>query len=220
MYTTVLFDLDGTIIDSEKGITNSAAYALAKFGIHAEPSTLRNFIGPPLLNSFHDFYGFSNEKAAQAVDFYREYYGTTGVYECTVYDGMEELFIKLKKEGKKIILATSKYEFYAAKVLEKFKLIKYFDFIAGSLKNGGRGSKSEIISYILETQNITDKSSVVMVGDKKHDIIGAVETVVDSIGVLYGFGNYEELNDNGATHIAKDANEILKIIMEQRKSLA
>ncbi|MBO5048274.1 MAG: HAD-IA family hydrolase [Clostridia bacterium] len=213
MYDIILFDLDGTLIDSGLGITNSAMYALSKYDIHIENrESLRSFIGPPLIDSFMNTYGFSEEKAREAIEVYREYYGAKGVFEITVYDGLEALLAKLKNAGKTIILATSKYEFYALQILENIGFAKYFDFAVGSNQDGSRGTKAEIISYILESQNITDKSKVVMIGDRKHDIIGAKTLGIDSIGVLYGFGDREELETHGATHIAKNAEEIWTIV--------
>ncbi len=215
MYDIILFDLDGTLIDSGLGITNSAMYALEKYGIHIENrASLRSFIGPPLIDSFMNTYGFPEEKAREAIEVYREYYGKKGVFEITVYDGLETLLKKLKNAGKTIILATSKYEFYALQILENIGFAKYFDLAVGSNKDGSRGTKAEIISYILEKQNIQDKSKVVMIGDRKHDIIGAKTVGIDSIGVLYGFGDREELEVHGATHIAKDAEEIFELIVK------
>lgn len=213
MYETILFDLDGTIIDSEEGIINSAIYALSKFGINAENrASLKRFIGPPLHKSFELFYGFSVEKAALAVDIYREYYAEKGVFECTLYPDMETLFKRLKQAGKTLVLATSKYEYFAKIILEHFALDKYFDFVAGSTKNGERSAKADVISYVLDSMDLTDKSKVLMIGDKMHDIVGASTVGIDSIGVLYGFGSYNELSENGATHIAKNAEDIYRVI--------
>lgn len=215
MYDIALFDLDGTLIDSGLGITNSATYALAKYGITIDNrETLRSFIGPPLLDSFMYTYGFSEEKAREAIEVYREYYGEKGVFEITVYDGIEALLKKLKEAGKTVILATSKYEYYALQILENLGFSKYFDFAAGSCKDGSRGTKAEIISYILEQKQITDKKKVVMIGDRKHDIVGACTVGIDSIGVLYGFGDRDELESNGATHIAANTEEIYEIVMK------
>ena len=215
MNDNILFDLHGTLIDSGLGITNSAMYALSKYDIHIENrESLRSFIGPPLIDSFMNTYGFSEEKAREAIDVYREYYGAKGVFEITVYDGMEILLKKLKDAGKTIILATSKYEFYALQILENIGFAQYFDLAVGSNKDGSRGTKAEIISYILESQGITDKSKVIMIGDRKHDIIGAKTVGIDSIGVLYGFGDRKELEAHGATYIAKDTTEIFDLIMK------
>ena len=213
MYDIILFDLDGTIINSEEGIVNSAMYSLKKFGITNENATsLRRFIGPPLHKSFQMFWGFSEEKAALAVDIYREYYASKGIFECYVYDGMEELFEKLKKCGKTLIVATSKYELFAKKIIDRLGFSRYFDLVIGSNKDGSRSEKSEIISDALAMANINDPRKAVMVGDRMHDMIGASKVGISSIGVLYGFGNAEELITHGATHIAKNAEEIYRII--------
>lgn len=213
MYQNILFDLDGTLVNSEEGITKSVSYSLAKFGIKEDPKNLTCFIGPPLFSSFSMFYGFSEEKAVEAVSYYREYYSEFGVHMNRVYDGMENLLKKLKAEGKTIILATSKYEYYAKKILEEIGFAKYFDFAAGSLADGARSEKKEVIAHILQTMHIEDLSNTVMIGDRKHDIIGANEIGIDSIGVLYGFGSKEELSSYGATYIANDMDEIFRIII-------
>ncbi len=215
MYDIILFDLDGTLIDSGLGITNSAMYALEKYGIHIENrESLRSFIGPPLIDSFMNTFGFLKEKALEAIEIYREYYSRKGIFEITPYDGIEALLAKLKNAGKTLILATSKYEYYALQILENLGFAKYFDFAAGSCKDGTRGTKAEIISYILEQKNILDKSKTVMIGDRKHDLIGANTVGIDSVGVLYGFGNREELIQYGATHIAARPADVFDIIMK------
>ena len=170
MYNTVLFDLDGTIIDSAEGIKNSFRYTFNHFGLpHPTDEYLNQFIGPPLLDSFKNFCGFSDKKAHQAVEVYREYFSQKGIFQNCVYQGMEDLLKNLHKNGKKLILATSKYELYALQILENLGIMQYFDFAAGSLKDGGRGSKFEVISYVLEACKITDKKSAVMIGDRMHD---------------------------------------------------
>jgi phosphoglycolate phosphatase len=214
MYQYVLFDLDGTLIDSEEGITKSVAYALSKFGITEDPKSLKHFIGPPLFRSFSLFYGFDEEKSAKAVEYYREYFGEKGVYMNTVYDGVEALLKALRDAGKMLLLATSKYEYYAKMILEDLGFSQYFAFAAGSLKDGGRGAKAEVISYILREMQISDLSNAVMIGDRMHDIDGAKEVGIDAIGVLWGFGNEEELSSHGATYIAANTEDVLKIITE------
>lgn len=214
MYQYILFDLDGTLIDSEQGITESVQYALEKFGISVKDrKDLLPFIGPPLFQSFSVFYGFDAEQSAKAVEYYREYFGEAGVYHNRVYEGVEELLKKLKAAGKTLLLATSKYEYYAVKILEYLNFMQYFTFAAGSLKDGGRGTKAEVISYVLEHHNISDYSEAVMIGDRKHDIEGAKVVGIDSIGVLYGFGDLEELSSHQATHIAQTTEDIYRIIM-------
>ena len=214
MYQYILFDLDGTLIDSEQGITESFQYALSKYGITIKDrQELLQFIGPPLYHSFSVFCGFDAEKAAEAVEHYREYFGKVGVYLNRVYDGVEELLKKLKADGKILLLATSKYEYYAVKILEQLHFMQYFTFVAGSLKDGSRGTKAEVISYVLEQQKIDDLSQAVMIGDRQHDIEGAKAVGIDTIGVLYGFGDREELSSHGATYIAEDTKKIYQIII-------
>lgn len=212
-YKYILFDLDGTLTDPAVGITTSVAYALKKFGIEVDDiSSLNHFIGPPLLDSFMEHYGFSEEKARTAIDYYRERFRVKGLYENVVYDGVENMLEAMKKSGREIILATSKPEPFAKEILRHFGLDKYFLFIAGSNFDGTRTAKAEVIEYALESVGVTDKSSAVMVGDRKHDIIGAQKTGLDSIGVLFGYGSREELEAAGATYIAVTVDEITKLI--------
>lgn len=209
VYDTYLFDLDGTIIDSSPGIVASVNYALDQFGIK-EPNQekLLRFIGPPLTESFQKFYGFSEEDSIQAVYYYRENYEAGGMFQCSVYEGLEDTLKALKEAGKKILVATSKPEVYARKILKHFGLDSYFDYIAGMELDGGRGTKAEVIAYGLETCGIKDKSKILMIGDREHDIFGAKAMGVDSMGVLYGFGSREEFEEAGATYIVKNPGEI------------
>ena len=218
MYNTILFDLDGTIIDSGEGIKNSARYAFAKLGF-AEPTEeqLKNFIGPPLIDSFMHLCNFTREQAAGAVEIYREYYREKGINQICVYEGIENMLKKLKASGKTIALATSKYELYAAQIIERLGFSKYFDFISGSLADGGRGTKVEVIEYALASIGVADKKSAVMVGDRMHDIEGAKAVGIDSIGVLFGFGSREELAAHGATHIAATPASVYALIMGEEK---
>lgn len=203
-YDVILFDLDGTLTDSSPGIMNSIVYALKKCNISVENTyDLRKFLGPPLHESFRDFYGFDDEKSMEAVGFYREYFSTKGLLENEVYSGIRELLEDLKENGKRLILATSKPQPFTDRIMEHFDLAKYFEFIAGSNMDGTRSKKAEVIAYALESCGIMGKSNVVMVGDREHDIIGAKTVGIDSIGVEYGYGDYDELSDAGATYIVK-----------------
>lgn len=213
-YKYILFDLDGTLTDPGEGITNSVAYALKKYGITVDDKTqLYSFIGPPLHESFEKYYGFSKEESLKAVDCYREYYRDKGIFENSVYDGVESLLKNLSDNSKKIILATSKPEIFAKRILEHFSLNSYFEFAAGANLDGTRTNKAEVIEYSLKSCGITDKDSVVMVGDREHDIIGANKNGIDSIGVLFGYGSREELENAGATHIAETVEDIAKFII-------
>lgn len=218
MYSTILFDLDGTLTDSEQGIINSIEYALKKYEIRLESKAdLRKFLGPPLKDSFIQFCGFSDEKADEAVNFYREYFKEKGIFENNVYQGIYDLLEKLKSKNKTLILATSKPEPFTLRILEHFDLLNYFDFVAGSNMDNTRCRKDEVISYALNSCKITNLSSTIMVGDREHDIIGAKKVGIDSIGVLYGYGNLQELKNAGATYIAKDTEEIYKIVTDEEK---
>ena len=213
-YKYILFDLDGTITDSALGITNSVKYALNKLNAPIPPyETLCKFIGPPLLDGFRDFCGFDAEKAQAAVKLYREYYETTGLYENAVYDGIPEFLGALKEKGKTVILATSKPEKFARLILEHFNLIQYFDYAAGATIDETRNKKDAVIAYALKECNITDKSLAVMVGDRHHDIFGAKQNGISCVGVLYGFGNREELESAGADYIAEDVSALYRIIL-------
>ena len=213
MYQYILFDLDGTLTNSELGITTCVQHALKKFGIEVEDRrVLLPFIGPPLGESFQVYYGLSKEESELAIQYYRERFCVTGLFENEVYPNVEKILQILKDSGKKLIVATSKPEKYTIPILEHFDLMKYFDFVAGATMDGSRGEKADVIRYALEMCEIEDKSQVVMVGDRKYDILGAKENGLDSIGVLYGFGDYEELSVAGANYIAETVEEILKYI--------
>lgn len=213
MYNYILFDLDGTLTDPAEGITNSVAYALLKYGITVEDrTTLYKFIGPPLKDSFMNYYGFSEEDAIKAIEYYREYFKPKGMLENKVYDGIPELLAEIKRQGKKVILATSKPEVFAVEILKHFDLYKYFDFVAGATLDGTRSKKGDVIAYALAQTGITDKSQCLMVGDRAQDINGARENGIDSLGVLYGYGDREEHENANATYIAESVSDILRFI--------
>ena len=209
-----LFDLDGTLTDSAPGITASVKYALKKSGEPVPDYTvLCKFIGPPLLYGFMSFCGMSGERAEKAVEYYREYYSVNGIFESELYPGVDELLAKLCAAGKKIILATSKPEIFAVKILEHFRLSDYFYFTAGATLDKTRTEKADVIAYALKSVGITDLSETVMVGDRFHDIEGAKANGIRSAGVLYGFGNRTELEKAGADFIAGDTNELCRILL-------
>lgn len=210
----ILFDLDGTITDSGEGITKSVQYALKSFDINVDKlEDLNKFIGPPLKDSFKKFYNFDDEKAEIGLKKYREYYAEKGIFENSLYDGVVDLLEDLKKNNKTIILATSKPEVYAKQILQYFKVDKYFTFAAGSDFEETRVKKGEVIKYALKEAKISDLSKVIMIGDREHDIIGAKENNIKSIGVLYGYGDVVELTQARAEYIAKTPKEILNIVL-------
>lgn len=214
MYQYILFDLDGTLTDPGLGITNSVMHALKKFQIHvADRRELYSFIGPPLQDSFAKYYGFTEEETEQAIQYYREYFSTKGLFENQVYNGIPALLAELKDMGKTLIVATSKPEPFSIQILKHFGLYAYFDFVAGAtMDNTTRFRKADVIAYALERCRITDRSAAVMIGDREHDILGAKQTGLDSIGVTYGYGSREELQNAGATYIAETEANILQYL--------
>lgn len=212
----VLFDLDGTLTDSARGIMNAIEYSLHTYGITVtDRSTLRPFIGPPLAESMRKYYGFGVEQSLEAVERFREYYdGKGGLFENDVYEGIPELLDELRNAGYHLYLATSKPEETAKRILEHFDLARRFDFIGGATLDESREKKGDVICYVLETCGITDKSQVVMVGDRSNDIVGAKENGLKSIGVLYGYGSREELLGAGADVLAQTPADVKTIVEE------
>ena len=212
-YSTILFDLDGTISDSSQGIINSIIYALEKYDVNDyDMPLLRKFLGPPLHESFEKFMGFDKEKSLQAVKLYREYFSSKGLFENEIYGGVSDLLQNLKENGKALIVATSKPQPFTDRIMEHFDLAKYFDFIAGSNMDTTRSKKAEVIEYALSECNIKDKSKVVMIGDRAEDMIGAQTVGVDSLGVEYGYGTFDELKNAGATYIVKTVGELKDLL--------
>lgn len=209
----IFFDLDGTLTNPAEGITNSVAYALQYYGISVSDKTqLYKFIGPPLAQSFTDFYGFSPDKAKEAVEKYREYFADTGIFENKVYEHIPEVLEKLKNAGFSLAMATSKPEVFAKRIADKFELTKYFDFIGGSLLDNSRTDKGEVIEYVLKSLK-ADREKTIMIGDRSHDIIGAKKCSVKSLGVLYGFGSLDELKTAGADYIAETPKELETLLL-------
>ncbi|MPQ44652.1 HAD family hydrolase [Clostridium tarantellae] len=208
----ILFDLDGTITNSKLGITKSVQYSLKHFNINVENlDDLCTFIGPPLKDSFMKFYVFEETKALEAISKYREYFVEKGIYENELYENIVDALSILKEKEKTIILATSKPKIFAEKILQHFNLAHYFSYVCGSELDGKRTKKGDVIKHVLKENNITDMNSVIMIGDREHDVIGAKESNIDCIGVLYGFGDYEELSKAGAVYIVNDINELKKL---------
>ena len=213
----IFFDLDGTLTDPMIGITSSVQYALKAYGIMEEDLTkLIPFIGPPLKNSFMEFYGFPEEQAEEAIYKYREYFAVKGLFENRVYEGIPEMLGQLKKAGKKLYVATSKPEEFARQILEHFQLDHYFDYIGGASMDEVRVRKGDVIAYTMEQAGIedADRSQMVMVGDREHDVLGAKEQHMDCVGVLFGYGPREELEAAGVWKIAANLDELTKILLE------
>lgn len=194
-YEYLLFDLDGTITDSFESVANCFCYALKHFGIEVKNiSELRPALGPPLKDSFINLYGLSEEDAKTAVEKYRERYKIYNTLENKLYDGIDDILNKLQKEGYKLILATSKPEEYAVKILKYFNLDKYFYDICGASFDKSRSEKEDVLNYLLAKNKINDLKNAVMIGDRKYDLEAAEALGLDAIGVLYGYGDIEELS--------------------------
>ncbi len=210
MKKDILFDLDGTLTDPALGITKSVRYALAHYGIHVEDlSSLNCFIGPPLKGSFMEYYGFSDEQGTEAVEVYREYFSTKGLFENEVYPGIPELLSRLCEQGSKLYLATSKPTVFAEQILAHFDLAQYFTFVGGSLLSGERVEKTDVLQYVLNEQKI-QKETAVMIGDRRFDVEGAKACGLSAIGVLYGYGDREELRQADA--IAETVADLKRIL--------
>ena len=212
MYNLVLFDLDGTITQSEFGIFSSVQYALEKFGIHeTEEKNLRRFIGPPLYVSFSEFYGLDGDDGELAVKYYREVYEKENYKEAPVYDGVKDLLMALKDAGKTLMVVTSKPQEMADRVIEHVGVAPYFDAIVGPGREMMSPSKTDLINNALGIAG-SDGSDAIMIGDRKFDIEGACGAGIDSIGVLYGYGSREELETAGSTYIVDTPDQVLGIV--------
>lgn len=210
----ILFDLDGTLSDPGEGIVNSLTYSLKHFGIEGDPQVLRKFIGPPLVDSFREFFGFDAEQTAEAIRIYREHFHENGLFQNEIYPGIPELLKDLTESGKTLAIATTKPTVHALQALEYFEIDRYFQrkLVVGSYLDGRRTDKGELIATVLEMLggNTQDK---VMVGDRKFDIIGAKNNGLDVIGVAYGYGDQEELETFAPTAIAPTVDALRKLLL-------
>ncbi len=210
----ILFDLDGTLTDPAIGITNSLMYALDKFGMHIENrEELYKFIGPPLVDMMMQEYGFSKEKAQKGLELYREYFSVKGIFENDVYAGIPKMLERLQQAGYKLVLATSKPEKYAKQILEHFNLAEYFYFVGGSDMAETRSTKEAVIEYDLASLGNPDVEKCIMVGDRKYDVIGAREFGIECVGVTFGYGSREELEEAKAAYIAESVQELETLLI-------
>ncbi|MDF2500001.1 MAG: 5-nucleotidase [Anaerosporomusa subterranea] len=215
MYPIILFDLDGTLTDPKPGITKCVQYALAKMGIE-EPDCdkLTPFIGPPLAKAFMEFYQMDEQQAIQAIGYYRERFSTVGLYENSVYPGILELLGQLTAKGSKLVVATSKPTVFSVKILDYFCLSSYFAQVIGSNLDGTRVEKSEVIAFALSEIGNVNCESVIMVGDRKHDILGAKANGIDAIAVGYGYGSEEELRQATPKQIVQTVEELAATLLK------
>jgi phosphoglycolate phosphatase len=209
-YSTLLFDLDGTLTDPEQGITRSINYALERLGAPPqEQAALRACIGPPLRKTFARFLATDDtELIERGVGLYRERFGVTGLYENRPYDGIADVLGEIRSSGRRLFVATSKSVGFARRVLEHFSLIEYFDGVYGSELDGRFEDKRELIGELLRRESV-DPSAAAMIGDRREDIVAAKRNGVTAVGVLYGFGSIEELTDAGADMLLDAPSEII-----------
>ncbi len=211
MKDILLFDLDGTLTDPKEGITKCVQYALAYYDIEVDDlNELLCFIGPPLIESFQMFYGFDKEKAEEATAKYRERFKDIGIFENRIYEGVIDLLKACKTAGKTLCLATSKPEIFAVRILEKYGMAEYFDEAVGSTLDGSINAKDEVIREAFRRLGIDDtkKAEVIMIGDRKHDILGAKKCGIESIGVSFGYAEEGELEAAGAEYIVETMEEL------------
>lgn len=213
-YKILLFDLDGTLSDPKIGITKSVQFALERMGIKVDNlDHLEPFIGPPLQQSFSDFYHFSETETHTAITHYRERFSDVGMYENILYEHIPELLQELRENGFTLVVATSKPTVFAEQILKYFNIHHHFEQIVGSNLDGTRTAKTEIIQYILHQYSNQPKEDFIMIGDRKHDIIGAHNTGIDTMGVTYGYGSLDEITTAGPTFIAESVLELRKYLL-------
>ena len=214
MITCLLFDLDGTLTNPQEGITKCVQHALRAFGIE-EPDLekLIPFIGPPLIQSFMEFYNMSEEDARKAVAVYRERFSTVGLFENFPYPGIADMLAELKAQGKILAVASSKPTIYVRRILEKFELAPYFDVIEGSNLDGTRVDKKEVIAEVLSQLDNPSADDLLMIGDRKFDVIGAREMGFGCVGVRFGFAAPDELEQSGAVYIADTVRDLHRYLI-------
>ena len=210
MAKTIIFDLDGTLTDSGEGILNCAELALRHFGLPIpDRQAMRVFVGPPLHETFIKF-GVPENQAEEAVTVFRSRYTTVGKFENTPYPGVHNMLCTLKNQGHTLLIATSKPENMAVEILNKFELAQYFDRICGATLDRSRISKEDVIAYLLNLNGTTD--NMVMVGDTAFDVLGAATHGISTVGVSWGYGAVEEMQNAGAIAIANTMDELLAIL--------
>lgn len=219
-FNFILFDLDGTLSDPKIGITKSVQFALDRMGIRIDNlDELDSFIGPPLQQSFSEYYSFDEAQTRKAITHYRERFSDVGMYENTLYDHIPTLLQELKEHGHTLIVATSKPTVFAEEILKYFNIHHHFDLVVGSNLDGTRTAKTEIIQYILDFYEQHSSEAFIMIGDRKHDIIGAHNTGIDSIGVTYGYGSEEEIKQINPTYQVSTVLELKKLLLHKASNV-
>lgn len=209
----ILFDLDGTLIDSSEGITKSTQYALAHYGIiENDLSKFYKFIGPPLVASFKKYYDFPEEQAVEAVAVYRERYNKIGLFECSLYPGVRECIEKLKAQGYLIGMASSKPEVSCRRILEHFGILELFDDVVGATFDGRIDTKEEVLNEVMRRWSDVPKDEMCLIGDTMFDVEGANQVGIRTVAVNFGFGNVQEMVEAGAVAVCDDMEELPEIV--------
>ncbi|SHF04237.1 HAD hydrolase-like protein [Alkalibacter saccharofermentans] len=211
-YKGIVFDLDGTIIDSETGIAKAFQKALATKGMTDSLENIKSLIGPPLSRTIITKYGFSEKEGAEAMKEHKKYYISKGLFESSIYEGVKELLETLMDKNIVMMIATNKPETYAVTQMEHYGLSKYFHSIVGNDIPQKRGTKKDFIMEAIESAGIRAEDAV-MVGDRNIDLEAAKEIGMDTIGVLYGYGSKEEIEGCMPTHLIDAPLEILGIVL-------
>ncbi|KAF0200730.1 MAG: phosphoglycolate [Bacteroidetes bacterium] len=213
-YTDLFFDLDGTLTNSKPGIFNSALYAVQKLGLSPEkiPSDLTPFIGPPLRESFKLVFGLNAEQSELATIYYREFYGNEGMHQYTIYKGIPEALKELSDLGYRMSIVTSKAEIYAVEIIRNSPLNSYFSMVSGCELNGERSEKSLLITYNAERLGITLSNNILMIGDRYHDLRGARQAGISAAGVLYGFGSFDEIENEKPDLVINEPTDLVRLI--------
>lgn len=214
-WNTILFDLDGTLTDPAEGITKAVEAALNHYGITvADRAALHKFIGPPLDESFPEFYGFDAAQTAEATEVFRAYFDRQGWRENIPYPGVEDMLRDLRAAGKRLLVATSKPEVFALRIMEHFGLAQYFDHICGAPMDNQEGAKkAAVIRDALRRAGVEDLSTAVMVGDRRHDIDGARQAGLEAVGVLWGYGDLQELEASHPVHIVESFDGLKRVLI-------
>lgn len=212
-YDVIAFDLDGTLTDPENGLVEGFIYAFKKMGVtgYGDRDSLRRFIGPSLYVVWQNEFGFNETTVIEAIEKFREYYNIYGWWDNKVYEGIPEMLSKLKAEGKTLILATSKPEDTAIKIMKLFGLDKYFDFLGGAAGDN-RDHKWQVLDYSLNAVG-ADRSRAILVGDRMYDAEGAKVCGIDSLGVTWGHGSRKELKNSDFTYIASSPMEVTELLL-------
>ena len=217
MYQNFLFDLDGTLTNPKEGITKSVQYALRHFGIDvADPDTLTPYIGPPLIPSFMEFHGLTQEQALEALQVYRQRFSSVGLFENEVLEGVPEMLRALKQKGRFVAVASSKPEAYVVRILEHFDLLQYFDEVVGASMDEKRSTKKDVIEEALHRMGkAPGDRNILMIGDRMHDIEGAQLCGLDSLGVYTGFAPEGELEAAGATYVFHSIRSMADFLLKE-----